>query len=83
MLQKRGLSYHFKCSANDPAVDVGEPKLVLSFAVIWELHKVGERVLIYDQGKGLAVVGPIGDGGCDVEEDFETYLLPRQFRWSK
>lgn len=44
-------------------------------AIIRKLHKIGERVLVKNEGELLVVGRPVGDLRCDVEEDFKADLL--------
>lgn len=66
--------HHLQRTPQHAAEDVGVPELVLRAAVVGQLDKVGEGVLLEDQRELLAVACPVGYGGCDVEEDLEADL---------
>lgn len=66
--------HHLQRAPQHAAEDVAVPELVLRAAVVGQLDKVGEGVLLEDQRKLLAVARPVGYGGCDVEEDLEADL---------
>ena len=68
-------TYHFQCAPQHADEYVGEPQLVLRPAVVGQLDKVGERVLLEDQRELLVVARPVGDGRCDVQEDLEADLV--------
>jgi hypothetical protein len=70
-----GDAHHFECSAQDTTEDVGEPQLVLGFAVIRKLNEIGQGVLVEEQRELLVVRCPVGDCGSNVEEDFEADLF--------
>lgn len=66
--------HHLQRTPQHAAEDVGVPELILRAAVVGQLDKVGERVLLEDQRELLAVARPVRYGGCDVEEDLEADL---------
>lgn len=66
--------HHLQRAPQHAAEDVGVPELVLRAAVVGQLDKVGEGVLLKDQRELLAVARPVCYGGCDVEEDLEADL---------
>ena len=66
--------HHLERAPQHAAEDVGEPELVLRAPVVGQLDEVRERVLLEDEGELLPVRRPVGDGGGDVEEDFEADL---------
>lgn len=65
---------HFEGAAQDAAQNVGVPQLVLGAPIVGQLDKVGEGEFVKDEGELFAIGGPVGDGGCGVEEDFEADL---------
>jgi hypothetical protein len=67
-------TYHLQCTTQHADKYVGEPQLVLCAAVIGQLDKVGEGVLVEDQRELLVVAGPVCDGRCDIQEDLEADL---------
>lgn len=67
--------HHFQCAPQHPAEDVRVPQLVLCAAVIGQLDKVGEGILLEDQRELLAVARPIRYGGRYVEEDLKADLV--------
>lgn len=67
--------HHLQRAAQHAAEDVRVPQLVLSTAVVGELDKVGEGVLLEDKRELLAVAGPVRYGGGYVEEDLEADLF--------
>jgi hypothetical protein len=67
-------TYHLQGTTQHSDQYVREPQLVLRAAVVRQLDKVGQGVLVEDQGELLVVAGPVGDCGCDVQEDLETDL---------
>lgn len=71
--------HHFQCTPQHAAEDVRIPELVLRAAVVGQLDKVGEGVLLEDQRELLAVARPICYGRGYVEEDLEADLeVPRR-----
>lgn len=66
--------HHLQRTPQHAAEDVGVPELVLRAAVVGQLDKVGEGVLLEDERELLAVARPVRYGGCDVEEDLEADL---------
>lgn len=66
--------HHLEGAAQHAAEDVGVPQLVLGAAVVGQLDKVGQRVLLEDERELLRVAGPVGYGGRYVEEDLEPDL---------
>ena len=65
---------HLEGATQHAAEDVGEPQLVLRAAVIGQLDKVCQRVLLEDERELLAVARPVCDCGCNVEKDLEANL---------
>jgi len=66
--------HHFQSAAQDPTEYIRIPQLVLCPAIIWELDKVRERVLVEDQRELLIIARPIRDRRRDIEEDLEPNL---------
>lgn len=67
--------HHLQRASQHAAEDIRIPQLVLRPGVVRQLDKVGQRVLIKHQRELLAVARPVGNGGCDIEEDLEADLL--------
>jgi len=70
--------HHLQGPAQNTTEDIRVPELILGAAVIGKFDKVGERVLVEYEGKLFAVARPVGDGGGDVEEDFEPNLCMKE-----
>lgn len=66
--------HHLQRAPQHTAEDVAVPELVLRAAVVGQLDKVGEGVLLEDQRELLAVARPVRYGGRYVEEDLEADL---------
>lgn len=66
---------HLEGPAQDAAVDIAVPQLVLGAAVVGKLDEIGEGVLLEDEGELLAVARPVGNGRGDVEEDLKADLF--------
>lgn len=67
--------HHLQRTPQHPTEYVRVPQLILSAAVVGQLDKVGEGVLLEYQRELLAVARPIRDGGRYVEEDLEADLV--------
>lgn len=69
--------HHLQRAPQHAAEDVAVPELVLRAAVVGQLDKVGEGVLLEDQRELLAVARPVRYRRRYVEEDLEADLEPR------
>jgi hypothetical protein len=68
--------HHLQRTPQDPAEDIRVPQLILRPPNIRQLNEVRQRVLFEDQGELLAITRPIRNRRRDVQEDFESNLLP-------
>lgn len=66
--------HHFKSTPQDPTEDIRVPQLILCPAIVRELDKVCQGVLVKDERELLVIARPVRDRRCDVEEDLESNL---------
>lgn len=72
---KQRPTYHFQRTPQHTDKYVREPQLVLCPTVVWQLHKVGQRVLLKNERELLVVARPVRDRRRDVQKYLEADLV--------